>query len=540
MGYGTGEDWRVGVTASGPIVEDRLLARFAGTWRDFDGDIPSLNTPGRDEANAQRDRNFRASLLFLPTDAVTVDLRYSHLDTESGAAWYAPVPDGGSIDEPRPYIGEHPSHAERVLDDASVKVDVDIGSVTLTSITAWSRVDSRIDQELDVLPIQGILATQSLRTDNVSEELRLTSNGSGPLRWMAGLYYLDTHQKLDTQVYLGRDLFPAFGLPPDTPAPLPLSATRSTDDNAAYAAFGQISWRFDSGLELTGGLRYDVDERRQLDRETPGNPRFRETFRSLQPKVSASWHFAGDAMVYATVAKGFRSGGFNPQDRITRVYDKEENWNYEIGAKRSAAGGRVSLSAAAFYTDITDRQVYTLDVINSAQTLSNPIPKSAVYGLEAELLARPLPDLDLAASIGLTDSEIKEYDPSVFAGLPVAGDFRGNKLPQIAEVSYAFSAQYTFRLGGDTRLIPRIELNGSAGDYYWEIDNRDRRGPVHLVNARLTLRRGAFSVTGFVENAFDEDYVIEFIPVEWSGAFAGDISAAAPGRRWGVQARLHF
>ncbi len=537
--YGTGQDWRLSAAISGPIVPDKLLFRLAGSLRDFDGDIESVNAPRSKEANWAKDKNIRGSLLFTPSDVVSVDLRYSRLETEAGAAWYASVPPGGDINEPRPFIGDYPSWAERILNDASAKVDVDLGAAMLTSVTAYSKVSSFIDEELDLSPLDGIIAQQALKTRNFSQELRLASTGNTRFKWLAGLYYLKTRQKLDTEIFLGADFLPLFGLPPEL-APLLFAQSRSTDRNKAYAAFGQVSYRFDSGIELTGALRYDVDDRHQTDRAAPGLPEYDRTFKSLQPKVSATWFWNDTSMVYATVAKGFRSGGFNPLDIITRSYNKEENWNYEVGLKASAFDRKLTLTSAVFYTRIKDRQVYTLDVNNSAQTLTNPIPKSEVYGFEAEIIARPAPGFDLSASIGYTDSKIISYDTSVFAGLPAAGDYTGNKLPQMAKLSYALGAQYEHELGDDMSITPRVELNGSSGAYYWEVDNTDKRSGVSLVNARLTLRKGGLSLAGFVENLFDEDYIIEFVPVEWSGAGAGDLSAAAPGRRWGVQAKLRF
>jgi len=537
--YGTGDDRRLSAAISGPIVADKLLFRLSGSWRNFDGDIDSDVAPRKREANWQKDLNLRGAVIAKPTETLTVDLRYSRLRTNSGAAFYAPVPAGQSIDTPRPFIGDYPSYARRVLNDASAKIDWDLGSATLTSISAYSKVNSLIVEDLDLTPADGIVANQALRTKNFSQELRLASTGAGPLKWLGGLYFLDVRQKLDTELYLGVDYLPLFGLPSSL-APLLFSQSRTTDHNKAYAAFGQASYRFDGGIEITGALRYDIDDRHQLDRVAAGAPTYDRTFKSLQPKGSISYFFDRDSMVYATIAKGFRSGGFNPLDRITRVYKKEENVNYELGFKTTALDRTVTITGAAFYTDITDRQVYVLDAINAAQTLTNPIPKSHLWGLEAQIVARPAPGFDLDASVGYLTSKITKYDTSVFAGLPSAGDFQGNKLPMMAPFSYSASAQYRIELGDDFALVPRIEVNGSHGAYYWEIDNSDRRKSIDLVNARLTLRHGDLSVTGFVENLFREKYVVEFVPVEFSGASPGDISAAAPGRRFGIQARLNF
>jgi len=197
------------------------------------------------------------------------------------------------------------------------------------------------------------------------------------------------------------------------------------------------------------------------------------------------------------------------------------------------------LTSALFYTRITDRQVYILDIVDASQTLVNPIPRSEVYGAEAELNVRPARNLDLSASVGFTGSKILSYDTSVFAGLPAAGNFTGNKLPQVAPFSYSLAAQYQYELVGDNSLTPRLEWNGSAGAYYWEIDNVDKRSAINLVNARLIFAHGAFSVTGFVENLLKDRYVLEFVEKAWSGG-SSDLSAAAPGQVWGVQIRQKF
>ena len=536
--FGTGDDVRASAGISGAIIPDALLFRIAGSYRDFDGDIDSLVAPGRDKANWQKDRNIRASLLAKPIDKLSIDLRYAHLYTNGGAAYYSAVPAGVSSNMPLPYSGNIAGIASRTLDTFSGKIDLDLGGATITSVSALAKTKTFISEDLDYTALDLTRATQGLRANNFSQEVRVASSGSGPFKWLGGVYYLSTRQTLDTTVFVGADLLPLFGLPASL-APFPFATSKAQDRNNAYAAFGQTSYKFDSGLELTAALRYDIDDREQTDLVAAGNPVYRKTFRSLQPKASVSYFFTPDSMIYATVAKGFRSGGFNPQARITRQYKKEENWNYEAGFKTSLADHRVTLNGAAFYTRITDRQVYILDILNSAQTLTNPIPKSEVYGVELELTARPMANLDLDASVGATRSKILSYDTSVFAGLPAAGDFTGNRLPQVAPLSYAFSGQYLIPLADRVSLTPRVEVNGSSGAYYWEIDNLDRRPARTLVNARLTFAYRNLSLTAFAENLFKERYTVEFIPKEWSGG-ASDFSAAAPGRRVGILARYKF
>jgi len=245
-------------------------------------------------------------------------------------------------------------------------------------------------------------------------------------------------------------------------------------------------------------------------------------------------------MVYATVGKGFRSGGFNPQARITRVYGAETNVSREIGTKLSMLDNRVNVTAAVFHTRIDDRQVYTLDVQTSAQTLSNPIPRSTVRGAEIEVTAQPVRALELSAAVGLARSRIDRYDTSVLAGLPVAGDFTGNSLPQTPEWSWTVSSQYRIPLAHGIQLIPRVEWYGQAGDFYWEIDNVNRRRAQSFVNVRLMAERTAWRFSAYVENVTNEQYVLEYLPARWSGTAAGDIAAAGLRRHGGVEVSYRF
>lgn len=534
-GYGTGEDRRASAYLSGPLVDDRLLFRIAGSFRDFEGDIDN-KTVNR-AVNGEDTTNLRVNLLAQPVDALALDLRYSRLDTDSGAAWYAFVQPGASINQALVPDANVVGSADRVLEDTVLKADLDLGASTLTAISSYSTIEASITEDFDFFPTDLLSAYQALEQSSWSQELRLTSTGSGPLKWLAGVYYLQTDKDLDSEVYL-RPGASGVLVPFPITAPTLFSATRSTDDNAAYAAFGQLSYRYDNGLELSLALRHDIDEREQLDRVT--GERFSERFSALQPKVAATYFFDPDAMVYLSLGKGFRSGGFNPNPRITRVYQPETNWNLELGTKLVGQQGRLTFDASAFFTRVEDRQVYTLDLASAAQVIANPIGRAEIRGLEFNLISRPLDALELSLGAGYLDTEITSYDPLVYGGLPSGGDFTGNQLPQTPEFSYTAAAQYRFDPTAVLRLTTRLEANGYGGDYYWEVDNRDKRDAQTLVSARVLAEVGRVTIAGFVENLFDEDYVLEYVSQRFSGSPFGNYSLAAPGRRYGVSVKYTF
>jgi iron complex outermembrane receptor protein len=533
--YGTGDDFRLSAAVSGPIVADKLMFRASGSLRDFDGDI--TNVLLNEKANGEESENFRLNLLGQLSEDISVDVRYSRMDLDAGAAWYSFVPPGGDINTVYPVAPNLLGQAERVLNDASIKIDVDLDAVTLTSITAYSKISSGVFEDFDFLPQDFFHAEQYLRQKSWSQELRLSSNGDGPLKWMVGGYYLDISKDLDSEIYIRPDAGD-FVVPFPIPEPTLFSATRSSDDNKSYAAFAHASYRVMESLELAAALRYDIDDRQQFDRVTLET--FNKKFKSWQPKFQASFFINEDAMVYASVGKGFRSGGFNANDRITRIFGAETNWNYELGTKLSGFDNRLLFNAAVFYTEVNDRQVYNLDILTAAQVITTPIEKADIKGVEADITARLLEGLDVQAAVGFMDTKIKRYDTSVYAGLPIAGDYTGNKLPQTPGYSYAFAVQYAFSPVDELTLTSRAEVNGNGGDYYWEIDNADKREAITLVNLRLSAEYRNFTLTGFVTNLFKEKYILEYVGQGFSGAPFGNYSLPAPDRRYGVEAQFRF
>jgi iron complex outermembrane receptor protein len=534
--YAEGNDYKVGGYISTPIGDIAGL-RIAASYRNRDGQI--YNTTLDENVDYDETYTLRGSLLLRPTDQVEIDFSGSYLDQKGGAAYYAL----GPANAPRePVTANILGLGTRKLGDASVKFKLEAGDVTLQSVTAYSSVRSYISEDLEWLPEDLLGATQDVRMNAMTQELRLSSsNAAARLRWVAGVYYLHLDQKIDTSLFLRPDL---TGLP----APLLADRLATKDDNNAYAVFGQLVYALTDRFEVTAALRYDIDDRRQTDYTplyavVPGLPRVYEaTFHSLQPKVSLAYKLEGGNLLYATAAKGFRSGGFNNNSVVTRQFGKEELWNYELGFKTVLVDRKLFVNGAAFYTPITDRQVYGLDLrVGAAQFIANPIPKSHIVGAELEVTAVPVQGLNLSFGGTVLRTNIDEYDTSVFAGTSTNGDYKGNRLNQVPEWSINAAVQYTAEFGSGSKLIPRFDISGSGGHYFWEIDNADRRDTVWLANARLTYRTDRFEVAAFATNLFDVAYDMEYVSPASSGHIAGlGLGARNMPRQIGVSTRINF
>jgi iron complex outermembrane receptor protein len=225
-------------------------------------------------------------------------------------------------------------------------------------------------------------------------------------------------------------------------------------------------------------------------------------------------------MLFASIARGFKSGGFNgraseasnPAQR--EPYDPEFVWTYEAGARTSWHGGRLLANLTGFYNDYTDLQLASFvgadsDGDGQADTflpLFTNAGKAVTQGFELELSARPVAGLDLHAAAGYTDAGFEEY---IERGIDVSGE---RELPQAPEWTASLGGAYQHRLGG-TALELRIGGDvGYQGARQLTVSNLEdlRQDGYTVVNAYLGLASagGRWRLTLGGRNLGDERYLI--------------------------------
>ena len=157
-------------------------------------------------------------------------------------------------------------------------------------------------------------------------------------------------------------------------------------DGDAYAAFANLTWPLTERLSVVTGLRYEVQN---MDFEDNLDGRaFDDSWNALSPRAGLEYRFSPDIMGYATVSKGYRSGGFNlfAVDDQYASYDAEELWNYEIGMKSMIWDSRLMLNASVYYMDINDMQVEK--AVNQIECYMTNAAKATGKGLELEMTAK--------------------------------------------------------------------------------------------------------------------------------------------------------
>jgi iron complex outermembrane receptor protein len=498
VSYGNGNYFDGSAGISGPLVKDKLLFRVSGNYKSDDGRID--NTFRNDKVDfIGHDYSIRARLLAMPTDRLTLDARAEYNDFRAGSNYYSAVFSGNPNDFVDPQFNV-PGFTYGRSTDLTLKADYKLDFGTLTSITAYNSLGEIDRADLDFRnPVDspgGFYGTglklgqgQDQFIDMTSQEIRLVSNSDQRFRWLAGGYYLHTKRDLRTRGFID-----FTGDPNQIDTGILLANQNESNSNNAYAAFAQLDFDITDQLTLTGGLRYDRDERQQTNLVS-GQVRSKD-FSWTQPKVTLTYKPDEDRLLYATYGTGFRSGGFNAPNVSITVFDPEHLQNFEVGFKSAFFGRRLILNGAAYLSKINNYQFFFVDALSASQIIAN-IDKVTIKGVELEAQAVLAPGLEATAAIGTTNTSIDRS--SLFPGAV------GNKTPRTVPISISSSLQYRHQVSGDIDGMARVDWQ-HYGKKYWGVDNADVQDPYDIVNLRVGLERGGAGIYLWAKNIGNANY----------------------------------
>ncbi|WP_138380416.1 TonB-dependent receptor [Luteithermobacter gelatinilyticus] len=550
FGYGKGDEVTTEGSVSTPIIEDELYVRLSGRMVNRDGYFTNITRDAPDDPFF--DRALRGRVAWRPNDTLSVDFNanYSKHDGRGiGFQFGAASADDTSL----PFRANNEDLGERETFGASLKIEKDFEIGTLLSVTSYDKINTltRADQfpytELangvdDNVPFGDGTQSQYTDIEGWSQELRLTSPSDQRLRWQVGAYFLSWDRfisstvGLDTGDGIRRVTRTPFFNVADNPT---VSFFADDNDNTAWALFFQLNYDILDNLELSVAGRYDEEKRDQSvsPQNTGGVPGAQnsETFNHFSPKVTLSYAATEDINLYGTYGEGFRSGQFNQNGTrdaaeaagiagVDDVVDQEVSKSWEVGAKATLLDNRLRLNLAYFDTSLSGQQYFVFIGGIGAQVLIN-IDDVDIRGVEAEAVFRAAEGLDLYASYGYTDSEIKAYttDPQ----------FVGNKAPYTPDMTFNTGFQWNVGISSTLNLITRVDYE-RRGKQFWSPDNIFPRSALDLVNARVALEdaAGRWTLAGSVNNLTDERYNSEFVIPAFS-------HKANP-RVWRVDFRYNF
>jgi iron complex outermembrane receptor protein len=531
-----GNELKVGGSLGGPLVRDRIYFRVAGTYHNTDGLIPNI-TVGR-KVDDFHDRSARARLVLTPSESLRIDLTGFYNRYHGGGGWWAPgnlTPLGWNTVRNDPQ-GDVLGRATKDQKSASAKIDYDFGALTLTSITGLGNFDQTLYQDFDMTPVSVLEGFVREEFETLTQEFRITSNGTGRLRWLAGAFFQDTTRERQTDVFLNLGAPPPISAGTGDPAAKTLAQIAdipSKREYEAYAAFGQADYLMTDRLTATLGLRYDTEKRSQVI--PTGLPDV--DFSSLQPKVSLAFQAKPGLLTYVTVAKGYRPGGFNDAAGFAATFDKESLWSYEVGVKSSMWNERATINAAVYYERFDNQQFFIVD--GSGQQAIINGEKTGILGAEIEFHARPVSSFQVSGGLGYNDTEIKNFGEFPGAAFDTAA-FSGNRIPQVPKYNMSVGLQHTYPIGKQLRLQSRLDVR-REGRIYWHPDNVSSRGAFTLADLRVSLDRDDWRISLYGENIFDERYISSQFDNAWTGLLSGaDIVWTPAPRSYGIEASINF
>ncbi|WP_239018112.1 TonB-dependent receptor [Sphingomonas flavalba] len=537
---------------SGPL-SDTVRFRLAGSWYDTNGFI--RNAYLNEDADPVKDLGLRGTLLWNPTPEFTADLRGSISRLRTQALYFNIVSDVN--DTSLPVRVNNRGQNDRDINNLSLRLTYDTGAGVISSVTSYDTLKEILTGDaFDFLPIQESLfyqifgfdlnQSQYLNVKAFSQEIRFTSPAENKFGYIVGAYFIDTNRFISTgnMIDTGNDAFPVYREPSTNPLNPQFSFLSDKQDNFAWAVFANLSYDFSDQFRADFGIRYDRDRRRNttltppqfmnapgLPDGTTGEVR-KATFDDWQPKLTLTWKPTNMLTVYGGYSRGFRSGGFNQTGvggvaaangivGVEDVFQAETADTFEVGTRAQLLDRRLTLSANAYTTESKNSYFFVFLAANSTQNLGN-VPRTRIKGFELEATARPAPGFDVNLGFGYTASDIRAFpDPAVI----------GNEAPLISRYTFNAGAQYRTAVSDDVHLTARVDYR-RTGKTWWDVENSTVRKPVDLVDARLSVDFGGFTLAGFASNLFNEKYNAEFSP-------GGFVFKARP-RRYGAELGFRF
>lgn len=593
-----GDEARIRGAINIPITEN-LLSRFTGFYSRYDGNIRNDAYDGR-RVNGYEHVGGRVQLKWTPSDATTIAIiaDYHKNDDDccaevigtgplnaAGVAITSPIsaalptPRG---DETRRINQNLITRTEEEGYGASIQIDTELGTQTVTSITAYREYSNTEIRDGDFLPGAYVGFNQlhdvgPQTGDTFSQELRLTSPSQQFLSYVVGLYYSRAASERTfarSVVACNAATVPATLIPCGTPGapattnPFGVATFGSVFQN--IAAFSQFTANFTDRFRFIGGVRYTTDQLNVWHSRTttlagPGiSPSFPTTptgtgtpateFRgkvtndNWSGKASLQFDISRDVVAYGGWTRGYKGPAFNVFYNLTatgtNAIAPETSDSYEIGLKNTFFNGALTLNLAAFYAKYDNFQANNPDLVAGVVvTRFTNAGEVSTRGVEADLVLRPIDDLSISGGLAYTDAHVDQFFQPTPA-TPVIPS--GTSLPFAPEWKGSLGVDYRWRTGGAVDVFL-----GAQGNYQskqlalFSPDAVQRRlgtidgyGLVNL-SAGVGDQDDRFRLTFQVRNLFDQSFAAAIQNGGPSGSYRYQIPRDAD-RYYGVTGRINF
>lgn len=590
--YGSDERLDAGASVSVPLVPGMLAVRASfdhtesdGTWTNTHPNNELIDGPSTEgNFGGWNTKSFSINAVFEPIDGLRLEARYAQFDRhveaspgywlntslgEGNCGMVVNFPFEATPGGPRLFCGVFGVQNDTVELDPrgygtrskseiySFRADYDISDAISASYlygNVLGEVNGSFGTESDTINCGGIFnadgRTPFLGTlcnfqggpsgtvDYGSHELRLSYDGGSPFTAGIGGFYLDGE---DQRVAASNNLVPlgtdgALTDIENSTFPTNIIFVNELNLSETLGIFGEIGYAFPNDVtRISAELRY-TREKLSSDNLRNAAPALEETFKFWTPRVTIEHDLSPDSLVYATIARGAKAGGFSPSATLeeNRVFEPEFNWTYEIGSKNSLADNRVTLNVAAFLTKWTNMQVTAGDTGNVdpfAVVITQNLGDVTVYGAEMEAAVYATENVTFEGTLAYVsatfdEGTIDQAYTSNRLGIPNAcdgivcdpnGDIGGNDVQRSPNFAASFGAEWRseYNSAGDEYFI-RSDISYQDG-FFADTVNQASSPSRTLVNARAGIGLGRIDLSVWARNLFDEKYVSSSQSIVQSG-----------------------
>ena len=607
MGAATYNDYNVSLTHYHRI-SDQFAFSTGGFYEHTGGfyQNSARNNERVDKGNAGGGR-FRG--IYLPKDNLKLDLNVSYEYSDQGGYPYfytGITQEGlnkGKTEEREEMIGKiaynDRSNYYRNLLNAGFNVEYQAKNFILSAVTGYQHLKDRMFLDQDFTEKNIFNLTQKQKLNTISEEIVLKSKPNRKWEWTTGIFGFYQTLNTDGPVTFKEDgvketiegntnsIFENLGNKAPKMSMSVLNPTLRVSGNFDTpiwngAIFHQSTFNnlFTKGLSFTIGLRLDYEKMsmkynsasdplnfdfnfamgpmvitaKDLVADAAYNGKLSEDYVQLLPKFALQYEWSKGNNVYATVSKGYRSGGYNvqmfsdiitgqqapsmveaikksaefekystliegmigdkmpaiPEVKDATTYKPEYSWNYEVGTHLTLWEGKLWADLAAFYMDTRDQQLSQFIGSGLGRTTINA-GKSNSYGAEASLRASVTNELSLNASYGYTYATFTDYiinEADKDGNLTVKADYNGKYVPFVPKHTLNIGGEYAITCSSRSifdRIVFQANYN-AAGRIYWTEQNDVSQAFYGTLNWRANLEKGNAMISFWARNFLDKDY----------------------------------